>query len=155
MRRPREQFAFKVRRPLAHPKSGRLSEYTRKTIVETMPYTEVDVSEQQGAEIRTAVRLFEVSEDEAGQRLDNFVHKHLGDIPRSKVYRVIRKGEVRVNGHRAGPDTRLQANDKIRIPPVRVRPLEEIGRPSGDLQETIRKAIVYEDARLLVLNKPA
>lgn len=120
-----------------------------------MPYTEVDVSEQQGAEIRTSVRQFEVSEDEAGQRLDNFVHKHLGDIPRSRVYRVIRKGEVRVNGHRAGPDTRLQAHDKIRIPPVRVRPPEEIGRPSAELQETLRKAIIYEDAKLLVLDKPS
>ena len=120
-----------------------------------MPYIGVDVSEQQGVEIRAGVRHFEVSEEEAGQRLDNFVHKHLGDIPRSRVYRVIRKGEVRVNGHRAGPDTRLQAHDKIRIPPVRVRPPEEVGRPSADLQETIRKAIVYEDARLMVLDKPA
>lgn len=120
-----------------------------------MPYTEVDVSEQHGAEIRTGVRHFEVTEEEAGQRLDNFVHKHLGDLPRSRVYRVIRKGEVRVNGHRAGPDTRLQAHDKIRIPPVKVRPAEEVGRPSTDLQETIRKAIVYEDAKLLVLDKPA
>jgi 23S rRNA pseudouridine955/2504/2580 synthase len=113
------------------------------------------VSEQQAAEIRTGVRQFEVSEDEAGQRLDNFVHKHLGDIPRSRVYRVIRKGEVRVNGHRAGPDTRLQAHDKIRIPPVRVRPPEEVGRPSADLQETMRKSIIYEDAKLLVLDKPS
>ena len=113
------------------------------------------MSEQQAAEIRTGVRQFEVSEEEAGQRLDNFVHKHLGDIPRSRVYRVIRKGEVRVNGHRAGPDTRLQAHDKIRIPPVRVRPPEEVGRPSADLQETMRKSIIYEDAKLLVLDKPS
>jgi 23S rRNA pseudouridine955/2504/2580 synthase len=120
-----------------------------------MPYTEVDVSEQQGAPVRTGVQHFEVSADEAGQRLDNYVHKRLGEIPRSKVYRVIRKGEVRVNGHRAGPDTRLQAHDKIRIPPVRIRPPEEVGRPSSDLQETIRKAIVYEDARLLVIDKPS
>ncbi len=135
-------------------KDGRW-EYTRKTIVETMPYTEVDVSEQQSPSLSTGVRHFEVSEDEAGQRLDNFVHKRLGDIPRSKVYRVIRKGEVRVNGHRAGPDTRLAAHDKIRIPPVRVRPPEEVGRPSADLQETLRKAIVHEDARLIVINKPS
>jgi len=124
-----------------------------------MPYIEVDVPEQQiddpRAPTRTGVRHFEVSDEEAGQRLDNFVHKHLGDIPRSRVYRVIRKGEVRVNGHRAGPDTRLQAHDKIRIPPVRVRPPEEVGRPSADLQETIRQSIVYEDSKLLVLNKPA
>ena len=108
-----------------------------------------------GAPMRTGVRHFEVTEEEAGQRLDNFVHKRLGDLPRSRVYRVIRKGEVRVNGHRAGPDTRLQAHDKIRIPPVKVRPPEEVGRPSSDLQETIGKAIVYEDDKLLVLNKPS
>src|ERR1700726_3200401 len=155
MRRLSSAVRFEARRPLTRPKSGRLSEYTRKTIVETMPYTEVDVSEQQGAEIRTAVRLFEVSEDEAGQRLDNFVHKHLGDIPRSKVYRVIRKGEVRVNGHRAGPDTRLQAHDKIRIPPVKMRPAGEGGQPSTQLVETIRSAIVHEDDNLLVLDKPS
>ena len=124
-----------------------------------MPYTEGDVPEQRTDDakgpIRTGVSHFEVTDEEAGQRLDNFVHKRLGDVPRSKVYRVIRKGEVRVNGHRAGPDTRLQTHDKIRIPPVRIRPPEEVGRPSPDLQETIRKSIVYEDAKLLVLNKPA
>ncbi len=159
MRRLSSAVRFEARRPLTRPcrlkQLGRQSEYTRKTIVETMPYTEGDVPEQQEAEIRTVVRQFEVTAEEAGQRLDNFVHKHLGDIPRSRVYRVIRKGEVRVNGHRAGPDTRLQAHDKIRIPPVRVRPPEEIGRPSADLQERIRKAIIYEDNRLLVLDKPS
>jgi 23S rRNA pseudouridine955/2504/2580 synthase len=159
MRRPRALLANEACRPLTRPKFGRQTEYTRKTIVETMPYTEVDVSEQQKddsrGQIRTGVRHFEVSEEEAGQRLDNFVHKRLGDIPRSRVYRVIRKGEVRVNGHRSGPDTRLQAHDKIRIPPVRVRSPEEVGRPSSDLQEAIRSAIVHEDDRLLVLNKPS
>jgi 23S rRNA pseudouridine955/2504/2580 synthase len=159
MRRLSSAVRFEARRPLMRPSrqsGGDVSwEYTRKTIVETMPYTEVDVPEQQEAEIRTSVRQFEVTEEEAGQRLDNFVHKHLGDIPRSRVYRVIRKGEVRVNGHRAGPDTRLQAHDKIRIPPVRVKPPEEVGRPSADLQERIRQAIVYEDSRLLVLDKPS
>jgi 23S rRNA pseudouridine955/2504/2580 synthase len=155
MRRLSSAVRFEARRPLTRPKSGRQSEYTRKTIVETMPYIEGDVPEQQEAEIRTTVRQFEVTAEEAGQRLDNFVHKHLGDIPRSRVYRVIRKGEVRVNGHRAGPDTRLQAHDKIRIPPVRVRPPEEVGRPSADLQERIRKAIIYEDDKLLVLDKPS
>jgi 23S rRNA pseudouridine955/2504/2580 synthase len=120
-----------------------------------MSYAEVDVSEQQSGEIRTGVRHFEVSEEEAGQRLDNYVHKRLGEIPRSRVYRIIRKGEVRINGHRAGPDTRLQARDKVRIPPVRVKPAEEIGRPAAELQEQVRQAIVYEDDDLLVLDKPA
>jgi 23S rRNA pseudouridine955/2504/2580 synthase len=101
------------------------------------------------------VQHLEVTEDQAGQRLDNFVHKLLGDLPRSRIYRVIRKGELRVNGHRAGPETRLQARDKIRIPPVRVRPAQEVGRPSVDLLERLRSAIVHEDDNLLVLDKPA
>jgi 23S rRNA pseudouridine955/2504/2580 synthase len=113
------------------------------------------VTEQQiGAEL-LGVRHLEVTEDQAGQRLDNFVHKLLGDLPRSRIYRVIRKGEVRVNGHRAGPDTRLQAHDKIRIPPVKIRPAGEVGQPATPLLEAIRKAIVYEDDNLLVLDKPA
>src|ERR1700753_4303269 len=104
---------------------------------------------------RAAVRHLEVTEDQAGQRLDNFVHRELGDLPRSRIYRVIRKGEVRVNGHRAGPDTRLQLHDKIRIPPVKVRPASEVGQPSSGLLETLGKAIVHEDDNLLVLDKPA
>jgi 23S rRNA pseudouridine955/2504/2580 synthase len=124
-----------------------------------MSYADDDAPGQQpvkaDTEVRAAVRHLEVTEDQAGQRLDNFVHRELGDLPRSRIYRVIRKGEVRVNGHRAGPDTRLQAHDKIRIPPIKVRPASEVGRPSSDLLETIRKAIVQEDDRLLVLDKPA
>jgi 23S rRNA pseudouridine955/2504/2580 synthase len=120
-----------------------------------MSYEEVDVSEQQSGEIRSGVRHLEVEESQAGQRLDNFIQKVLGDIPRTRVYRVIRKGEVRVNGKRAGPDTRLQAHDKIRIPPVRELPLRDPGRPTDDALEAVRQAIVHQDERLLVLNKPS
>src|SRR3954467_13071147 len=66
------------------------------------------------------VRQVEVGESGAGQRLDNFLGKLLGDVPRSLVFRVIRKGEVRVNGKRAKPEVRLQASDIVRVPPVRV-----------------------------------
>jgi 23S rRNA pseudouridine955/2504/2580 synthase len=107
------------------------------------------------ADDRPAVRHLEVTQEQAGQRLDNFIHRELGDLPRSRIYRVIRKGEVRVNGHRAGPDTRLQAHDKIRIPPVKLRPASEVVLPSTQLLETIRKAIVQEDDNLLVLDKPS
>ena len=60
-----------------------------------------------------------------------------------------------MNGHRAGPDTRLQARDRIRIPPVRVQPQSGVSRPSAALQQTIREAIVFESSELLVLDKPA
>jgi len=120
-----------------------------------MSYGENDVTEQQIGPPTAAVRLLEVTAEQAGQRLDNFVHRLLGDLPRSRIYRVIRKGEVRVNGHRAGPDTRLQEHDKIRIPPVRVRPASEVGQPSASMLEVIRTAIVREDDNLLVLDKPS
>src|SRR6202163_435379 len=124
-----------------------------------MPYVKIDLSPPllpaENPAIRTEVQHLEVSEDEAGQRLDNYVQKRLGSVPRSRVYRVIRKGEVRVNGKRAGPETRLALNDRIRIPPVRVLPPAEAGKPSAQLCESLRKAIIYQDDKLLVLDKPA
>src|SRR5215471_3449894 len=106
-----------------------------------MSYSENEAAGEAPATVKPAVRLLEVTPDQAGQRLDNFVHRLLGDLPRSRIYRVIRKGEVRVNGHRAGPDTRLQAHDKVRIPPVRVRPAAEVGQPSTHLLDTLRAAV--------------
>jgi 23S rRNA pseudouridine955/2504/2580 synthase len=120
-----------------------------------MPYVKNPAPGPQAAGSRTLVQHFEVSGEEAGQRLDNYVQKRLGDVPRSRIYRVIRKGEVRVNGKRAGPETRLAQNDKVRIPPVRLVPREEPGRPGPDLMERISAAIVHEDPRLLVIDKPA
>src|SRR6202012_3278193 len=87
----------------------RRGEDTPKSFVEKMSFGEGDVTDQQPGGERAGVRHLEVTEDQAGQRLDNFVHRLLGDLPRSRIYRVIRKGEVRVNGHRAGPDTHLPA----------------------------------------------
>jgi 23S rRNA pseudouridine955/2504/2580 synthase len=120
-----------------------------------MPYVEDPLSEQEAREIRSPVQHVEVTVEEAGQRLDNFVQKRLGDVPRSRVYRVIRKGEVRVNGRRAGPETRLKAQDRIRLPPVRVLPRAEPGRPAPDLLARIQGAVIHEDKKLLVLDKPA
>jgi 23S rRNA pseudouridine955/2504/2580 synthase len=101
------------------------------------------------------VQHFEVTEGEAGQRLDNCLQRRLGTVPRSRIYRLIRKGEVRVNGHRARPELRLQLHDRIRIPPVRIMPREAGVRPSGDLAARIAQAIVHEDDSLIVLDKPA
>lgn len=120
-----------------------------------MPYVEDPLSEHEVREIRSPVQHLEVTAEEAGQRLDNFVQRRLGDVPRSRVYRVIRKGEVRVNGRRAGPETRLKAQDRIRLPPVRVLPRAQPGRPAPELLSRIQGAVIHEDKRLLVLDKPA
>jgi 23S rRNA pseudouridine955/2504/2580 synthase len=100
----------------------------------------------------------EVTEDDAGTRLDNFLVRQLRDVPRTHVFRLLRKGEVRVNRKRAKPDQRLVLGDSVRIPPV--RRAEEVPAPvearaaSPSLQKLVLEAIVHEDADLIVFNKP-
>ncbi len=92
-----------------------------------------------------------------GQRLDNFLLRTLSGVPRSRVYRLLRRGEVRVNGKRSKADYRLAATDEVRLPPVRDLRGED-APPRGvpdSLLATVRDAIIHEDERLLVLNKPA
>lgn len=103
----------------------------------------------------TRVRKIEVSADEAGQRIDNFLLCHFKSVPRSRVYRLLRRGEVRVNGRRAKPDYRLAAGDRIRLPPVRTRAARSGPHVPAALIERINRAIVHEDDDLLVVNKPA
>jgi 23S rRNA pseudouridine955/2504/2580 synthase len=105
------------------------------------------------------VRHFDVEEGEAGQRLDKYLVRRLGDVPRTRIFRIIRRGEVRVNGRRVGPEARLSANDKVRVPPLweqaeQGTPRAQRGPPSG-LVEAVGRAIVQETDRLLVLDKPA
>ena len=71
-----------------------------------------------GGEIRQGVRKVVVDEDNHGQRVDNYLMAQIRDVPRSIIYRIIRKGEVRVNKGRVKPDTRLNTGDEVRIPPV-------------------------------------
>lgn len=102
------------------------------------------------------VRHLQVAPQHAGQRLDNFLLRELKGAPKSLVYRILRKGEVRLNGGRVQPDRRLQAGDVLRIPPVRLTEREErpLRVPQG-LAEQLREAVLYEDRDLLVLDKPA
>jgi 23S rRNA pseudouridine955/2504/2580 synthase len=104
---------------------------------------------------RPAVRYVEIDAEQAGKRLDQFLLKLLGTVPRSRVYRVVRKGEVRVNGHRADPAQRLQLHDKVRVPPVRIEPEGAPPRIPRALLERVRDAIIVENDKLLVIDKPA
>lgn len=106
-----------------------------------------DASEQRG------VRYVDIDTSREGQRLDNFLLGQLKGIPKSHVYRVLRRGEVRVNSRRAGPDYRLQAGDRVRIPPLRSRAPAPAPRVEGF--EWLRARVLYEDDDLIVLDKPA
>ena len=101
------------------------------------------------------VRLVRVPDDRAGQRLDNFLLGQLKGAPKSLIYKIVRSGQVRVNGGRAKAETRLEAGDEVRIPPVRLaEPGERVPPPKG-LLSALEAAIVFEDARLLAINKPS
>jgi 23S rRNA pseudouridine955/2504/2580 synthase len=101
------------------------------------------------------VRRVQVDADRAGQRIDNFLVGQLKGVPRSMVYRLLRTGQVRINGKRAKPDARLAEGDEVRIPPVRLGESDTPTRPPERLLVALEAAIVFEDARLLALNKPS
>jgi 23S rRNA pseudouridine955/2504/2580 synthase len=102
----------------------------------------------------TDVRYIEIQADEEGQRLDNYLLRILKGVPKSHVYRIIRGGEVRVNKKRAKPDTRLIAQDIVRIPPLRFAEAKEtfVGQ---SLKDRLIRCITYEDEHFLVVNKPS
>jgi 23S rRNA pseudouridine955/2504/2580 synthase len=119
--------------------------------------TETSAPAAQGTS--TGVSYVEAGEGDAGQRIDNFLMRVLKDVPRSLVYRILRTGEVRVNGKRAKPETRLVAGDRVRLPPMQRKTEEqraaERSAPSRSLREFVSSAIIHEDRDLIVINKPA
>lgn len=102
----------------------------------------------------TKVSFVRVDDDQAGQRLDNFLMARLKGVPKSKIYNIIRKGEVRVNKGRSQPDYKIAANDEIRIPPVRMAEKEPIAKPSNVMTKLLEQSIVFENEGLLIINKP-
>lgn len=102
----------------------------------------------------SAVRIIEIDESQAGQRIDNFLLTLLKGVPRSKIYQILRKGEVRVNKGRIKAFYKIRAGDQIRIPPVRVAQRDKpVASPA--IIKKLQDSIIYEDDEMLVLNKPA
>ena len=99
---------------------------------------------------KASVTRRRIGEEAEGQRIDNYLLRVCKGVPKSHVYRILRSGEVRVNGKRVGPDCRLQAGDELRIPPIR---LDASARPPVPVGRAYR--IVFEDDGLLVVDKPA
>ncbi len=101
-----------------------------------------------------SVQFLTIDEERAGQRVDNFLLGILKGVPKSLVYRILRKGEVRVNKGRVKPTHRLEAGDVVRVPPVRVAE-KTVELPGRGLVERLEQSIIYEDDGLLVINKPS
>lgn len=102
----------------------------------------------------SSVRIIEVGSENAGQRIDNFLLRLLKGVPKSAVYRILRKGEVRVNRSRTRPDYRLQTGDQVRVPPLRIPDPSVPVFPPQTVLTQLEQAILYEDQDLLIINKP-
>ena len=102
----------------------------------------------------SGVRIVQVEADRQGQRVDNFLSNLLKGVPRAAVYRMIRTGQVRINGGRCKPATRLATGDEVRVPPAQTRK-ERDAVVSDDVLQQVRGAVLHEDSDLLVVNKPA
>ncbi len=102
---------------------------------------------------KETVNWLEVGAEESGQRIDNYLIRWLKGVPKSHVYRILRSGEVRVNKGRIGPDYRVQDGDRVRVPPIRTAQRDDPVLPKSGPRVVFD--ILYEDAALLVINKPS
>ncbi|PTT52565.1 23S rRNA pseudouridine(955/2504/2580) synthase RluC [Aeromonas sp. HMWF014] len=106
-------------------------------------------------QIQQQVRLLTIEAEHEGQRIDNFLKTQLKGVPKSLIYRILRKGEVRVNKKRIKPEYKLCPGDEVRVPPVRVAEKNEL--PSANLGsiQRLESQILFEDDAMIVLNKPS
>ena len=101
-----------------------------------------------------SVKKIVVDEDSSKRRLDNYLLTLLFDLPKSKVYSMVRKGEVRINSGRVKPSTKINVGDEIRLPPYINIPKKDEVRIPDNLKKTISQAIIYEDKNYIIINKP-
>lgn len=100
-------------------------------------------------------KIISIDDNKVGQRIDNFLMTQLKGIPKSRIYRAIRKGEVRVNKGRVQADYRIQLGDEIRIPPLVSAEAKPISPPSKQLAETLEKHILLENQEIIIIDKPS
>src|SRR5580693_117747 len=126
-----------------------------------MPAMKAEIADPKHLHVaKSPVVLRTITAEEAGQRIDNFLMRHFKSVPRSRVYRLLRKGEVRVNRKRVDAEYRIAEGDEVRLPPVRIDAGDEAGRagpgrPSTSLLELIEGAVIFQDKHVMVLDKPA
>ncbi|WP_085284683.1 23S rRNA pseudouridine(955/2504/2580) synthase RluC [Colwellia chukchiensis] len=101
------------------------------------------------------VRFIKVDSEDAGQRIDNFLMKTLKGVPKSMLYRLLRKGEIRVNKKRTKPEYKLQNEDLIRVAPIRVSENTNVVSTQLNVVANLEQQILFEDDRLIVINKPS
>ncbi len=101
-----------------------------------------------------SVSFITINDEQAGQRIDNFLLKHLKGVPKSHIYRLLRSGQVRVNSGRKKPHYKLQPGDTLRLPPIRISDNEDSPVPASVLQ-TLKESILFENDDIIAINKPS
>lgn len=114
-----------------------------------------DTSVTPGQILSPKVQFVEIDDDRAGQRIDNFLLGQLKGVPKSLIYRILRKGEVRVNKGRIKAEYKLKAGDMVRIPPIRLPDSKELPNASDQLKDLLADSILFENKGLIILNKPS
>ena len=102
---------------------------------------------------QTGVRKILIDDEQAGQRIDNFLRRQLPGVPKGRLYRILRRGEVRVNGGRVRAEYKLLPGDEVRIPPARINTGPDA--PAPGKVAGLERQVLFEDKRLLVINKPS
>jgi 23S rRNA pseudouridine955/2504/2580 synthase len=105
--------------------------------------------------IQSTVKFIKIDEQNTGQRIDNFLFNHLKSVPKGHIYKIIRKGEVRVNKGRIKQTYKLQMDDIVRVPPVKITEKKPVTAPGRSLLTFIEKSIIFEDDYLIAINKPS
>jgi len=120
------------------------------------PRGDEPVGKRREVEPKPHVKFVTITQKNELQRIDNFLISHLKNIPKSKIYKIIRKGEVRINKKRCKPETKLSLDDVVRIPPVFGAGSDKVNaKASVNLVNLLGDAVLYEDKSLLVINKPS
>ncbi len=102
------------------------------------------------------VQLLTIDDDHQGQRIDNYLFTQIKGVPKSRIYRILRKGEVRINKKRVKAEYKLQSGDILRLPPIRVAPKnEDIQLEKFDRVKQLEEAIIHETKQFILLNKPS
>lgn len=127
----------------------------KKRLSKNLPtHQKTPLHEKKAEKITSRVTTIIAPEDRAEQRIDNFLLSKLKNIPKSRIYKMLRSGEVRVNKKRCKPDYKIQPNDQIRLPPL-WQELQPKLTPSKTSMDFLNKRILYEDNKIIVLSKPS
>ncbi len=104
---------------------------------------------------KSKLSIYEIDQENTDRRVDNYLLTKLKGLPRSRLYNLIRKGEIRVNKKRIKPDYRLQFGDQVRVAPMLLDAPKERAKPNDLLINKLKQSVLYEDEKFLVINKPS